>query len=109
MKVVIEIPDDDCTVEELREEAVRTYVTALYNSNTNTSEYSAVGYAIKQLLKENKSYIIDTVINRIADNIEKERKIKGLRPNLIDIKSADKEVIQYFEEMINKAIQRKFK
>ena len=63
----------------------------------------------RQIVKENKAEIIDNVVQKVSDAIIKKQEIKSLAPSFSELKNADAQVIKYFEEMVDKAIAKRFK
>ena len=45
----------------------------------------------------------------MSDAILKKQEIKSLAPSLSELKNADAQVVKYFEEMVDKAIAKRFK
>ena len=63
----------------------------------------------RQIVKENKAEIINKVVQKVSDVILKKQEIKSLAPSLSELKNADAQVVKYFEEMVDKAIAKRFK
>ena len=63
----------------------------------------------RQIVKENKAEIIDKVVQNVSDVILKKQEIKSLAPSFSELKNADAQVVKYFEEMVDKAIAKRFK
>ena len=72
-------------------------------------KYSLTEEEARQIVKENKAEIIDKVVQKVSDVIIKKQEIKSLTPSLSDLKNADAQVVKYFEEMVDKAIAKRFK
>ena len=72
-------------------------------------KYSLTEEEARQIVKENKSEIIDKVVQNVSAAIIKKQEIKSLAPSLSDLKNADAQVVKYFEEMVDKAIAKRFK
>ena len=72
-------------------------------------KYSLTEEEARQIVKENKAEIIDKVVQKVSDTIIKKQEIKSLAPSLSELKNADAQVVKYFEEMIDKAIAKRFK
>lgn len=45
----------------------------------------------------------------MSDVILKKQEIKSLAPSFSELKNADAQVVKYFEEMVDKAIAKRFK
>ena len=72
-------------------------------------KYSLTEEEARQIVKENKAEIIDKVVQKVSDIILKKQEIKSLAPSFSELKNADAQVVKYFEEMVDKAIAKRFK
>ena len=72
-------------------------------------KYSLTKEEARQIVKENKAEIIDKVVQKVSDVILKKQEIKSLAPSFSELKNADAQVVKYFEEMVDKAIAKRFK
>ena len=72
-------------------------------------KYSLTEEEARQIVKENKAEIIDKVVQNVSAVILKKQEIKSLTPSLSELKNADTQVVKYFEEMVDKAIAKRFK
>lgn len=72
-------------------------------------KYSLTEEETRQIVKENKAEIIDKVVQKVSDVILKKQEIKSLAPSFSELKNADAQVVKYFEEMVDKAIAKRFK
>lgn len=72
-------------------------------------KYSLTEEEARQIVKENKAEIIDKVVQKVSDTIIKKQEIKSLAPSFSELKNADAQVVKYFEEMVDKAIAKRFK
>ena len=72
-------------------------------------KYSLTEEEARQIVKENKAEIIDKVVQKVSDVILKKQEIKSLAPSFSELKNADAQVVKYFEEMVDKAIAKRFK
>lgn len=71
-------------------------------------KYSLTKEEARQIVKENKAEIIDKVVQKVSDTIIKKQEIKSLAPSFSELKNADAQVVKYFEEMVDKAIAKRF-
>ena len=89
---------------------VRNGITkSIVNRLLTEGKYSLTEEEARQIVKENKAEIIDKVVQKVSDAIIKKQEIKSLSPSLSELKNADAQVVKYFEEMVDKAIAKKFK
>ena len=72
-------------------------------------KYSLTEEEARQIVKENKAEIIDKVVQNVSAAIIKKQEIKSLTPSFSELKNADAQVVKYFEEMVDKAIAKRFK
>ena len=72
-------------------------------------KYSLTEEEARQIVKENKAEIIDKVVQNVSAAIIKKQEIKSLAPSFSELKNADAQVVKYFEEMVDKAIAKRFK
>ena len=72
-------------------------------------KYSLTEEEARQIVKENKVEIIDKVVQNVNTAILKKQEIKSLAPSFSELKNADAQVVKYFEEMVDKAIAKRFK
>jgi hypothetical protein len=80
----------------------------LSNSTDWSRHYSEVRAQVDRLLKEREKDICEAVIERVADKVAHKKAIVALTPKASELAAADKDNVKYFEEMIDKAIARKF-
>lgn len=89
---------------------VRNGVTeSIINRLLTEGKYSLTEEEARQIVKENKAEIIDKVVQNVSAAILKKQEIKSLAPSLSELKNADAQVVKYFEEMVDKAIAKRFK
>ena len=89
---------------------VRNGITkSIVNRLLTEGKYSLTEEEARQIVKENKAEIIDKVVQNVSAAIIKKQEIKSLTPSLSDLKNADAQVVKYFEEMVDKAIAKRFK
>ena len=72
-------------------------------------KYSLTEEEARQIVKENKDEIIDKVVQNVSSVILKKQEIKSLAPSFSELKNVDAQVVKYFEEMVDKAIAKRFK
>lgn len=72
-------------------------------------KYSLTEEEARQIVEESKAEIIDKVVQNVSAAILKKQEIKSLAPSFSELKNADAQVVKYFEEMVDKAIAKRFK
>ena len=104
--------DEDITFDMLRE--IITEQVIEYVANKVYHDF-AIRYdckledEIKKLVKENKDDIIEKATDKVADKVFARKEIRNQMPKKKEIDDINKEWEKYFEELIDKAISRKFK
>lgn len=89
---------------------VRNGITkSIVNRLLTEGQYSLTEEEARQIVKENKAEIIDKVTQNVSAAILKKQEIKSLAPSFSELKNADAQVVKYFEEMVDKAIAKRFK
>lgn len=84
-------------------------IESIINRLLAEGKYSLTEEEARQIVKENKAEIIDKVVENVSAVILKKQEIKSLAPSLSELKNADAQVVKYFEEMVDKAIAKRFK
>lgn len=84
-------------------------IESIINRLLTEGKYSLTEEEARQIVKENKAEIIDKVVQKVSDVILKKQEIKSLAPSFSELKNADAQVVKYFEEMVDKAIAKRFK
>lgn len=123
MKVEIEIPDleeiyyscgkEDITPKDFKkaiaEVAIEKFIDKMYDNYVNDKVYSTIKDDAKEIVKNHSKEIIDEVIARVSDEILKKKAIANEMPKKSEITNINKEWENYFVELIDKAIAKRFK
>ena len=95
--------------ETIKNRAIDSLADDIYHSVSNVDGwYSSVRERINELLKSRQDEIIEAVIERVSEKIAKKKEIIAITPKATELAAADKDNIAYFEQMIDKAIARRF-
>ena len=95
--------------EAVKNGAIDAVAEQIYNDAVDPSKcYSYITKQIDDIVKSRQKEICEMVVERVADKIAKKKAIVALTPKASEIAAVDKDNIAYFEEMIDKAIARKF-
>lgn len=89
-------------------EVVASVADWFIDKETSCDYYSSVRASVDNIIKERKKDIIDSVINNVTEKIMAQKSILAMKPKASELAAADKENVAYFEQMIEKAIARKF-
>jgi hypothetical protein len=124
MKIEIEIPDleeiycsfykgEGVTGKDLKniiaDIAIEKFIDKMYDDYMNDRVYEAVKDDAKEIVKNHSNDIIDKVVNRVSDEILKKKSIVNEMPKKSEIANISKEWQDYFMELIDKAIAKRFK
>lgn len=94
---------------DFRQDVRDGIVKSITDNLLTEGKYSLTEEEARQIVKENKAEIIDKVVQNVSAAILKKQEIKSLTPSLSELKNADAQVVKYFEEMVDKAIAKRFK
>ena len=122
MKIEIEIPDleeiycsyyedESVTGDKLKKAivdiAIEKFVDRMYDDYMCNS-YESIRNAAKEIIKNHSSDIINRVIDNVSDEIIKKKSIVNEMPKKSEIANISKEWENYFIELIDKAIAKRF-
>ena len=94
---------------DFKQDVKNGIIKSIVNRLLTEGKYSLTEEEARQIVKENKAEIIDKVVQNVSAAILKKQEIKSLAPSLSELKNADAQVVKYFEEMVDKAIAKRFK
>lgn len=122
MKIEIEIPDleelyttfegETITSKDLKriiaEKAIEKFIDGLYKDYVNDDVYVSIVQDARAFIKEHSGEIINKVVENVTSEILKKKAIIEQMPKKSEIAAANKEWENYFLDLINKAIRKKF-
>ena len=89
--------------------AVDALAEKIYNTETDTDIwYSEVQKKINEIIKSRQDEICEKIIERVAEKIAKKKALVAITPKASEIAAADNDNVVYFEQMIDKAIAKRF-
>lgn len=124
MKIVIEIPDleeiycsyyedDEITGQDLKkiivDIAIQKFVEEMYSNYINENVYIAIRNDAKEIVKNHSKEIVDKVVDRVSNEIMRKKAILNEMPKKSEVANINKEWENYFVELIDKAIAKRFK
>lgn len=124
MKIEIEIPDLEeiyytyCEGASLNGKdlkkiiadiAIEKFIDKIYDDYMNDRVYETVRSDAKEIVKNHSNEIIDRVVNKVSDEILKKKSIVNEMPKKSEVANISKEWENYFMELIDKAIAKRFK
>ena len=124
MKVEIEIPDieelyfseyegEEISGKDFKKRivsiAIEKFIDKMYDDYMNDRVYSTIKDDAKEIVKTHSKEIIDEVVARVSNEILKKKAIVNEMPKKSEITNINKEWENYFVELIDKAIAKRFK
>lgn len=110
----------DIDIDELNDEYSPSFIDLIkmrcadglreevWNSITSDGTYDYLIGDMKALIKANQREIIDAVVDKVAEKIAMKKQLLEITPKASQFAAADKENVAYFEEMVDRAIARRF-
>lgn len=124
MKIEIEIPDletiyydcyEGCEItgkdlnKIIADIAIQKFIDKMYDDYMNDVVYESVRYDVKEIVNTHSNDIIDKVVDKVSAEILKKKSIVNEMPKKSEIANISKEWQDYFIELIDKAIAKRFK
>lgn len=124
MKVEIEIPDleevfrsyyegEEITGKDIKKAmvniAIEKLICEMYDSYINDTAYDSIRNDAKEIVKLHSNEIVDKVVDRVSNEILKKKSIVSEMPKKSEVANISKEWQDYFIELIDKAIAKRFK
>ena len=110
----------DIDAEELNDEYSPSFIELIkmrcadglreevWDSITRDGTYETLIDDMKRLIKDHQQEIIDAVVEKVSDKIAAKKQLLEITPKASQFAAADKESVAYFEEMVDRAIARRF-
>ena len=124
MKVEIEIPDleeiycsyydgETITGKDIKQMiadiAIGKFIDKMYDDYMQDRAYTTIKDDAKEIVKAHSSDIVDKVIDKVSNEILKKKSIVDEMPKKSEVANISKEWENYFIELIDKAIAKRFK
>ena len=124
MKIEIEIPDleeiyyscyesESVTGKDLKkiiaDIAIEKFIDRMYDDYMTDRVYDALKTDVKEIIKAYSNDIVDKVVDKVSDEIIKKKSIVNEMPKKSEVANISKEWENYFIELIDKAIAKRFK
>lgn len=124
MKIEIEIPDleqiyysnydgEELTGKDLKERladiAIERFIDKLYDNYMNDKVYDSIKNNVREVVKSRSDEIVSKVVYGVTNEILKKKSIVNEMPKKSEIANISKEWQDYFIELIDKAIAKRFK
>lgn len=89
--------------------AIEKFTDKLYDDYMNDTVYDTIRNDAKEVVRAHSNDIVDNVVDKVSDEIMKKKSIVNEMPKKSDIANINKEWENYFMELIDKAIAKRFK
>ena len=124
MKIEIEIPDlkeiycsdyeyEEITGKDLKriiaDIAISNFIDKMYDNYMNDKVYETIRNDAKEIVKVHSNEIVDRVVYKVSDEIIRKKAIVNEMPKKSEVANINKEWENYFVELIDKAIAKRFK
>lgn len=124
MKIEIEIPDleqiyysnydgEELTGKDFKERladiAIEKFIDKLYDNYMDDTVYDSVKNNVREVVKGRSDEIVNKVVYGVTNEILKKKSIVNEMPKKSEIANINKEWQDYFIELIDKAIAKRFK
>lgn len=124
MKIEIEIPDleeiycsyyedDKITGKDLKkiiaDIAIEKFIDNMYDNYMYDKVYETIRNDAKEIIKNNSNDIVDRVVDKVSNEIMRKKAIVNEMPKKSEVININKEWENYFTELIDKAIAKRFK
>lgn len=124
MKIEIEIPDleeiycnyyegESVNGKELKEKladiAIEKFIDKLYDNYMDDKVYDSVKNNVREVVKSRSDEIVNRVVYGVTNEMLKKKSIVNEMPKKSEIANISKEWQDYFIELIDKAIAKRFK
>ena len=95
--------------DAIKNGVVKEIALWVYNDEANADRWrSEVKNQIDALIKSNQKVICEMVVERVSEKVAHKKAIAAITPKVSELASIDKSNIEYFEQMIDKAIAKRF-
>lgn len=104
--------DDDmleyCNAEDFLREVQQKAIQTVADSVVNRIDRELIATEARQAIRGKTDQIINAIIERVSERIIEKKELKALIPSASELAKADRDVQRYLEQMIDRAIARKF-
>lgn len=91
-------------IERIKDEVIEI----LWDTGTYGGFYDTLTDEIKKLVKQNEKKIIEDATSQIVERVAKKKEIVELTPRARDIAAISRDNTEFFVELIDKAISKRF-
>lgn len=95
--------------DAIKDGVVREISLWVYNDGANPDLWhSEVSNQIEALIKSKQNEICEMVVERVASKVAHKKAVAAITPKVSELAAIDKENVAYFEQMIDRAIAKRF-
>ena len=124
MKIEIELPDleelycnsydtEELTGKDIKQIiadiAIEKFIDKMYDDYMNDKVYHSISDEAKEIVKTHSNDIVNKVVDKVSNEIMKKKSIVNEMPKKSEIANINKEWQEYFLDLIDKAIAKRFK
>lgn len=124
MKIEIEIPDleevysayydnESVSGKDLKriiaDLAIEKFIDKLYDNYMDGKVYDSIKYNVSEIIKKRSDEIVSNVTYKTVEEVLRKKAIVNEMPKKSEINNINKEWENYFIELIDKAIAKRFK
>ena len=124
MKIEIEIPDleeiyytcyegESVNGKDLKkiifDLTIEKFIDHMYNDYLNDNAYKSITNDAREVVKNHSNEIVEKVVDKVSNEILKKKSIVNEMPKKSEVANINKEWENYFIELIDKAIAKRFR
>lgn len=89
--------------------SIKKFIDNMYDDYMDDRVYNAIRNDAKEIIKASSKEIIERVVNHVSEEILRKRAMVDEMPKKSEIANINKEWENYFIELVDKAIAKRFK
>ena len=99
--------DEWLSEDDLKNAIKESIIEKIADDYLHSMDYTLVNDIKSYILKKDTSNIVNKVVEKIVENVERKRAIKEHTPKLRELEQLDKDNRNYVEEIVEKAVNKK--
>lgn len=93
--------------DNLKDAIKESIIEKIADDYLHSMDYTLVNDIKNYILKKDTSNIVNKVVEKIVENVERKKAIKEHTPKLRELEQLDKDNRNYVEEIVEKAVNKK--
>lgn len=93
--------------DNLKDAIKESIIEKIADDYLHSMDYTLVNDVKNYILKKDTSNIVNKVVEKIVENVERKKAIKEHTPKLRELEQLDKDNRNYVEEIVEKAVNKK--